>query len=158
MPLFNFLTMPIKEVTQNNFSKAISLLKQNNLPTEDISEVTKLFSIVDVDKVIATIGVEFYKNICLLRSFAVNREYRSKGIGKQLVNFIEDFAKQKRMQEIVLLTTTASDYFAKRNYQIIHREDIPDEIKNSSEFRSTCPSSAIVMKKVLQPPAKSTGS
>lgn len=150
--------MMINQVTQNSLSDAVALLKQNNLPTEDISEVTKLFSILDGDKVIATIGVEFYKNICLLRSFAVNREYRSKGIGKQLVHFIEDFAKQKGMQEIVLLATTASDYFAKKNYQIIHREDIPDEIKNSSEFKSTCPSSAVVMKKILQTAAKSTGS
>ena len=104
----------INQVTQNSLSDAVELLKQNNLPTEDISEVTKLFCIVDDDKVIATIGVEFYKKICLLRSFAVNREYRNKGIGNQLVDFIEDFAKQKGMQEIVLLTTTAPTIFPKK--------------------------------------------
>ena len=141
--------MLITAVTQNSFSEAVAFLKQNNLPTEDISELTKLFCIIDNDKVIATTGVEFYKNICLLRSFAVDKEYRSKSIGKQLVNFIEDFARQNGMQEMVLLTTTASDYFAKRNYQTIDRENIPEEIRNSSEFKSTCPSSAIVMKKIL---------
>ena len=141
--------MTINEVTENNFFKVVALLKQNNLPTEDISEVTKLFSVLDNDRVIATIGIELYSKIGLLRSFAVDEEYRSNGIGKQLVTFIEDFARQNRMQEMVLLTTTASDYFAKRNYQTIDRENIPLEIKNSSEFKSTCPSSAIVMKKFL---------
>ena len=141
--------MTINEITQNTFSKAVALLKQNNLPAEDITEVTKLFSIVDNDKVVATIGLELYENIGLLRSFAVDQEYRSKGVGSQLVNFIEDFAKQNDIKEIVLLTTTAAEYFTKRNYQAIHRENIPGEIKNSSEFKSTCPSSAVVMKKLL---------
>lgn len=139
----------INQVTQNNFSDAVALLKQNNLPTEDITEITKLFSIVDNDKVIATIGLELYEKIGLLRSFAVDEEYRSKGVGSQLVNFIEDFAQQNGIKEIVLLTTTAAEYFTKRNYQAIHRENIPGEIKNSSEFKSTCPSSAVVMKKLL---------
>ena len=146
--------MVIAPVTQNTFPGALALLMQSNLPTEDISEVTKLFCIVDNNKVVAAIGVEFYKNISLLRSFAVNREYSNKGIGNQLVNFIEDFSRQNEMQEMVLLTTTATDYFAKRNYQSIDREDIPHEIKNSSEFKSTCPVSAIVMKKILQASAK----
>ena len=140
MPLFKFFIMTINEVTQNNLLNVVALLKQNNLPTEDISEVTKLFSVLDNDRVIATIGIELYSKIGLLRSFAVDEEYRSNGIGKQLVTFIEDFARQNRMQEMVLLTTTASDYFAKRNYQTIDRENIPLEIKNSSEFKSTCPS------------------
>ena len=147
--------MTINEVTENNFLKVVALLKQNNLPTEDISEVTKLFSIGDNDKVIGTIGIELYRDIGLLRSFAVDEEYRRNGLGKQLINFIEDFAKQKRMQGIVLLTTTASDYFAKRNYQTIDRANTPIEIRNSSEFKSTCPSSAIVMKKYLGSPATS---
>ena len=121
--------MLITAVTQNSFSEAVALLKQNNLPTKDISELTKLFCIANNDQVMATVGVEFYKNICLLRSFAVNKEYRSKGIGKQLVNFIEDFARQKGMQEMVLLTTTAFGYFAKINYQTIGKEDMPEEIR-----------------------------
>ena len=88
--------MTINEVTENNFFKVVALLKQNNLPTEDISEVTKLFSIGDNDRVIGTIGIELYRDIGLLRSFAVDEEYRRNGLGKQLINFIEDFAKQKK--------------------------------------------------------------
>ena len=121
--------MTIDEVTQNSFSKVNELLKQNSLPTEDISELTKLFAIVDNNKVVGTVGIELYKNIGLLRSFAVNGNYRSKGLGTRLVNFIEGFAKRNGVQEMVLLTTTASEYFTKRNYQPINRENVPDEIK-----------------------------
>ena len=97
--------MTINEATQNSFSKVIELLKQNSLPTEDISELTKLFAIVDNNKVVGTVGIELYKNIGLLRSFTVNGNYRSKGLGTRLVNFIEGFAKRNGVQEMVLLTT-----------------------------------------------------
>ncbi len=141
--------MAINEITKSNFPKVVALLKQNKLPTGDISELTKLFSISDNDRVGGTVGLESYKSIGLLRSLTVDAEYRSKGLGRQLIDFIENFAKQNGIQEMVLLTTTASDYFSKRNYEVIQRENVPKEIKKSTEFTSTCPSSAIIMKKIL---------
>ena len=73
--------MTINEVTENNFFKVVALLKQNNLPTEDISEVTKLFSIGDNDKVIGTIGIELYRDIGLLRSLLWMRNTEGTALG-----------------------------------------------------------------------------
>jgi amino-acid N-acetyltransferase len=84
-----------------------------------------------------------------LRSLAVAETYRSKGIGGKLVEYIEKFAKQNAVKELILLTTTASGYFSKKAYRTIERNNVPEEIKKSSEFSSTCPSSAVIMKKVL---------
>ena len=141
--------MRINEVNQNGFSEALALIKRNGLPIEDISTSTKLFSITKDNEIAGTIGIEFYNQVALLRSFAVTETYRSKGIGGKLVEHIEKFAKQNAVKELILLTTTASDYFSKRAYQTIERNHVPEEIKKSSEFSSTCPSSAVIMKKVL---------
>ena len=141
--------MEISQISQNTFSNALALLKKSNLPTEDISELTKLFVATNNNEVVGTVGIEFYNDVALLRSLAVKDAYRSKGIGRQLVNHIETFAKLNGAKELVLLTTTAADYFSKRAYQNIERNNVPEEIKKSSEFSSTCPSSAIIMKKVL---------
>jgi amino-acid N-acetyltransferase len=84
-----------------------------------------------------------------LRSLAVASTERSAGIGNALVNFIEDHAKEKGLKEIVLLTTTAAAYFDKRSYTSIERTNIPEAIKQSAEFRSTCPASATTMLKTL---------
>jgi amino-acid N-acetyltransferase len=65
------------------------------------------------------------------------------------VEYIEKIAKQNAVKELILLTTTASDYFSKKAYRTIERNNVPEEIKKSSEFSSTCPSSAVIMKKVL---------
>ena len=141
--------MRINEVNQNGFSEALALIKRNSLPIEDISTSTKLFSITKDNEIAGTIGIEFYNKVALLRSLAVTETYRSKGIGGKLVEHIEKFAKQNAVKELILLTTTASDYFSKRAYQTIERNHVPEEIKKSSEFSSTCPSSAVIMKKVL---------
>lgn len=141
--------MQINQVTQNTFSKAIDLLQTNNLPSGDISEHTKLFAVTHNKEVVGTVGIEFYKNTALLRSLAVSDVYRSKGLGSQLVDYIEDYAKQNGTKELILLTTTAADYFSKRAYERIERNEVPEELKKSSEFSSTCPSSATIMKKYL---------
>lgn len=141
--------MKIKSVSPNNFSKAIELIKNCNLPSEDISDTTKLFAAIEDNEVLGTIAVEFYGSTALLRSFAVTEEARNKGIGNELLLFLEEFVKQKAARELVLLTTTAAEYFARKGFQKIQRENTPAEIKESSEFRATCPSSAIVMKKDL---------
>ena len=132
-----------------DFSSALQLLKQNNLPTEDIAEGSLLFISREEDNVVGTIGIEFYKDSALLRSLAVAEEKRSTGLGKELVQFLEDFARKNGAKQLVLLTTTAAAYFQKKGYAIITRDDVPEELKKSSEFTSACPASATVMTKNL---------
>ena len=142
--------MHIVPVNQNNFSSALHLLKQNNLPTEDITDTTKLFVMESGNDIIGTIGIEFHDGEALLRSLSVDADKRTKGLGQQLVQYIEDYAGENGAKSMWLLTTTAETFFSKRNYQRIEREQVPESIKSSSEFKSVCPASAAVMKKELR--------
>lgn len=141
--------MTINPVTQNSFSSVINLLKQVNLPTEDITEATTLFALYDNNELLGTVGLEYEGEHGLLRSLSTSPGKRNTGGGKLLVQFIEAFAKEKGVNNLYLLTTTAADFFAKRNYQRISREEVPEAVKQYSEFISTCPASAIVMKKFI---------
>jgi amino-acid N-acetyltransferase len=141
--------MNITPASQNNLSAAINLLKSNNLPTEDISDVTKLFVLEEGNEVKGAVGIEASGLNALLRSLVVTSDKRNAGYGKSLVNFIERFAQENGVKELFLLTTTADKFFASREYKIISREEVPEFIRQSSEFSSVCPSSAIIMKKDL---------
>jgi amino-acid N-acetyltransferase len=132
-----------------NLSPALELLKGNKLPTEDIGEATLLFVATENDSVIGTIGIEFYGDAGLLRSLAVAETKRNTGLGKKLVLFLEDFARQKGLKELLLLTTTAADFFTKNGYTPVEREETGEAIKRSSELTTMCPTSAQVMKKEL---------
>ena len=141
--------MTIIPVSSANFSTAVNQLKQNNLPTEDISETTKLFVLLDDNKVSGTIAIEHSGAEGLLRSLSVPEEQRNNGLGIQLVNFIENYAQQNGVQNLYLLTTTAEKFFIKRAYEVVDRNEVPRFIQKTSEFSSVCPSSAIIMKKIL---------
>jgi amino-acid N-acetyltransferase len=47
------------------------------------------------------------------------------------------------------LTTTAERFFPKFGFEPIDREQVPPSVRESVEFQSACPASAIVMRKRL---------
>ncbi|MFN3848170.1 MAG: arsenic resistance N-acetyltransferase ArsN2 [Spirosomataceae bacterium] len=141
--------MDFSKITENSFEQAINLLKINNLPTEDIDANVELFGIFEDEKLIATAGLEKYESIGLLRSVSTTPEVRGKGFGKIITAETENYALQNGISEMYLLTTTAKDFFAKDGYTLVNREDVPEEIKQTKQFSSVCPSSATIMKKDL---------
>jgi amino-acid N-acetyltransferase len=141
--------MEIYPVTQNDFSKAIDLLKKNNLPTQDITGTTKLFVMLEGNDVIGVVGLETHDHDGLLRSLCISESKRKNGLGAELVDFVENYAPTQNVHCLFLLTTTASDFFSKRGYEEINRSKVPQPIQESTEFSTVCPSSAIVMRKRL---------
>jgi amino-acid N-acetyltransferase len=141
--------MNIVPASQNSFSAAIALLKENNLPTEDLDPGKQLFVVEEGDRVIGTVAVEYDYNHALLRSLSVDEDKRASGIGATLVDFIEDYVRKQGVQAIYLLTTTAPDFFLKRGYEIMARNNVPAFIKNTKEYSIICASSSTLMKKDL---------
>lgn len=122
------------------------LLEINNLPYSDINRNIIDFFVAKKDgKIIGCIGLENHGNDGLLRSFAVDKDYRNSGIGNELVNRLLKFATQNKINTMHLLTETAKDYFAKRGFVTTDRINAPSAISASSEFMGLCPVSSIYM-------------
>ena len=128
---------------------AITLLRENHLPTVDIDEDKILFALLQNNLVAGTGGLEIRNNCALLRSISVKKDLRRTGIGKYIVTELEKFAIQKEVKGLYLFTNTAKDFFLTLGYEITNRNDLPAAIKNTSEYLFSCPSSAIAMKKFL---------
>lgn len=62
---------------------------------------------------------------------------------------ILQLARGLRTPHAYLLTTTAERYFPKFGFERIERHDVPASVQASTEFRSACPASAVVMRKPL---------
>jgi amino-acid N-acetyltransferase len=126
----------------------ISLLQAEKLPTEDLpGSLNNFFVALEGDAVIAAIGLEQYGNCGLLRSMVVNKEHRNKSIASALVKELENESIALGIDCIYLLTETAPLYFERKGYKAVTRDETPEAIKASSEFKNVCPASAIVMKK-----------
>ena len=127
----------------------LALLVANDLPVVDLDESKVLFACLNNDEVIGTGGLEFFKDCALLRSVSVKKNVQKTGLGKFIVDELEKIAKGKGINRLYLLTTTAEGFFTKLGYKTIDREELPLEIKNTTEFTSVCPSTANVLRKLL---------
>lgn len=123
------------------------LLKQNDLPYQDVREEGKEFFLAyNNADLIGVVGLETFKDIALLRSMIVKEEYRNKSYGKQIFSALVDYVKTQGIIELYLLTTTAEKFFKKLGFQNIKRDSAPEEIKQTSQFSTICPSSAVCLK------------
>jgi len=144
--------------TQTTITKAnngqrqsiVSLLQSEKLPVEDLPvSLDNFFVALDDNKIIGAIGLEQYNNCGLLRSMVVDKEHRNKNVASQLVLQLEQYAITKGIDGMYLLTETAPEFFKRKGYAQISRDETPEPIQASSEFSHVCPVSAIVMKKLL---------
>lgn len=130
------------------------LLATAGLPTADLESAPGLrFWVADEGgRVVAAVAIEQDGAAALLRSLVVAPSHRDRGLGRALVNTAEKAARAEGIELLVLLTTTAERFFHHLGYSVTDRGYLPDEVKQSAEFRSLCPSSAVCMTKSLVSP------
>ena len=124
-----------------------SILKNASLPFEDIEHVLNGFLLLKVESVIiGTVCLEKHDSYGFLRSLAVISSKQKKGYGNILYDAVIEKARNENIYEIYLLTETADTFFRKKGFTEINRKDVPQPIRNTSEFSYLCPDSAICMK------------
>ncbi len=140
----------VRKAGRDDFKAVCDLLKNEKLPVEDLKEELNLFFIAQVnDEITGSIGLEEYGTDGLLRSMAVKPGYRNSGIAAKLVNQLLDYSREKGIQQLYLITTTAEQYFLKKGFMVTERSNVPAAILASPEFSSLCPSTATVMRREI---------
>jgi len=127
-----------------------ALLERSGLPTSDLELPRPEFAVIrEDDQVVAAGALQRFGSSALLRSVVVAPHRRGSGLGQAIVSELERVARAAQISELVLLTQTAAEFFAHRGYRVIERSTAPEELQQSEEFRSLCPSSATCMAKTL---------
>jgi N-acetylglutamate synthase-like GNAT family acetyltransferase len=122
------------------------LLTASELPLAGVAETLPGFVVAEFDGgIVGTAALEVCCNNALLRSVAVAPEWRSRGLGRALVTRVIADAETRGLRALYLLTTTAEHYFPSFGFQQVTRDDVPADLRETEEFRSACPASAIVM-------------
>lgn len=132
--------------------QAQQLLAACGLPTDDLRDAANhllLFGCRLDGGLAGLVGLEMHGQNVLLRSLAVADSARGKGLGAELVAYAEHHAATHGAQAIYLLTTTAEDFFARRNYRLAERADAPQVIAAPRQFSGLCPAAAAFMRKRL---------
>ena len=123
------------------------LLQAEELPLDGVPDDLAHFFVAELDgTVVGAIGLEPYGDAALLRSAVVAPALRGTGLGERLVLALLAAARAHGTRELVLLTTTAEEWFPRFGFERITRDAAPASLHESEEFRGACPASAVVMR------------
>lgn len=135
--------------SENDLTYFKQLLESNKLPVSDLNPGIKKFLFIEEGNGIGTGGLEIFGHLGLVRSISVADGQKGRGYGQKISNELESVAQNLGIKELYLLTNTAKDFFKKLNYQVIDRNEVPQLIRETQQFSSICPSSAIIMMKKI---------
>jgi N-acetylglutamate synthase-like GNAT family acetyltransferase len=129
----------------------VALLEASALPVAGVQAhvPTMLVARAPRGEIVGCAAVEVYGRAGLLRSVAVAPERRGEGLGQRLTAAALDLARQRGVQDLYLLTTTAGDFFPRFGFAPITRAQMDPALESSEELRGACPASAVAMRAQL---------
>lgn len=144
------MSVHIERASDADGPSVLQLLEDAGLPVDGLVEhLNTAFVARDGTVIVGCAALEVYREGALLRSLIVAPAARGRGLGQRLADEAVTLAHSLGTPAVYLLTTTADSYFPRFGFVRITREQVPESVKQSIEFRSACPASAIVMRKIL---------
>ncbi len=147
------MTLHAEPARPHDVKDALDLLRRTGLAETDVAERWGHYFVVHEDdgRVVGVAGLEVHGDDGLLRSVAVNTDYRRQGLGASLVEAALSRAARLELGSVYLLTTDARDYFTRLGFSECPREEAPPAIRESWEFTTGCPTTAALMRRGVDP-------
>jgi len=144
------MTLTVETARPNERETVVALLKHDHLPTEDLPADLAHFVIAREDATpVGVAGLEILGSVGLMRSVAVHPAHQRRGIAAQMIDRLLHRATAVSVEEVYLITTTARPYFERHGFLAVAREQVPPAIQRTQQFSTLCPSSAVVMIRLL---------
>lgn len=136
----------------SSLAEVIALLHQVELPDDGVAQHFSRFLLAhDGGKLAGCVGLEIYGAQALLRSLAVGPEWQHEGLGKLLTEQALDLARGEGVQEVVLLTTTAAEFFQRHfGFAPTERSAYDEVFATSVEWHLPRCASAVCLKLNLE--------
>jgi amino-acid N-acetyltransferase len=144
--------LDITPATIDDLDSVTHHLRQANLVLAGLEDHIGNFLLIrQADTITASVGLEHYGDVALLRSLAVSPWHRHMGLGTRLLRAAVESARASGVLQLYLLTTTAAPYFIQHGFSEINRDHVPESLLHSYEFRGACPETATLMVLALDP-------
>jgi len=131
-----------------------ALLTAADLPTDVELHLADFLVARHQEKVMGCIGMEIRGSDALFRSLVVTPAYRGLGLGRRLYETLVAHARTRGVERAYLLTTTIEPLAEAWGFRRIDRAEVPERIRETSEFRGSSCASAVAMWQDLRLPAK----
>ena len=145
-------TLAINKAEESNLEAIFALLELVNLPTGGVKEnINTFFILQEIDGTIkGCIGLELYNEYALLRSAAIHPENQGQGLGSKLTAAVTLLAKELGVRKLYLITETAKEFFERKGFTLVSKDEIPESVKGSVEFTFRCAEKGVTMIRELE--------
>jgi amino-acid N-acetyltransferase len=141
----------IESATERDLPEIHALLERLHVPLAGVDEHLRTMLVAqDGEQTVGAAALALYADGALLQSVAVEPRQQGKQLGHQLTDAALRLATAHSANTVFRLTTTAEHFFPKFGFEQIARDEVPLSVRQSVEFQSACPASAIIMQKQLQ--------
>jgi len=122
-----------------------ALLAEAELPGDIEAHLSHSLVARHDGRLVGCIGMEVHGRDALFRSLAVTPAYRGLGLAWRLYERLVKRARAKGVERAYLLTTTIEPLAERWGFRRIDRAQVPEAIRDTSEFRGACCASAVAM-------------
>jgi amino-acid N-acetyltransferase len=138
----------VRPATPADLPSIRELLVACGLPADDVhgEGFQHLLVARDGDVLVGCIGLEVHGPAGLLRSFAVAPGRRRQGQGAILHDRAVALARALGVRELHVLTTTVRERALRSGFEDVPRDEVPEAIREGTQFRSGCPATASCMR------------
>ncbi len=139
-------TATITPARPGDLPEILDLLAHGRLPSDGLAEHVATALVARADgRLVGCAALERYGRAALLRSVAVHDSHRGQGLGQRLTAAALDLARAHGTTTVYLLTETAGDFFPRFGFRPIDRQAVDAAVRQSVEFTTACPTSALAM-------------
>ena len=137
----------IRPAQPHDLAAVEALLRRADLPPDGLDhQFGHAYAVAEAEgRIVGVAGIEVYGEAGLLRSVAVEPEWRGRGVGEALARERLAWAEARGLEKVYLLTSTAAGYFPRLGFAPVARDEVPEAVRGSLQFSSVCPASAAVM-------------
>jgi amino-acid N-acetyltransferase len=146
----------ISRASGADLPELLALLSAIDLPHEGVEEYLDGFMVArDAEgHMVGCVGLERHGSTGLLRSAAVTPGAQGTGLGLRLTSALLEGASADGVEEVVLLTTTAEDFFGRKfGFEVAGRDAYAEALARSPEWNLPRCTSAVLMRLHLGRPS-----
>jgi N-acetylglutamate synthase-like GNAT family acetyltransferase len=139
----DYATRPARS---EDLEAASELLKAAGLPLDGFAHHLRHAVIATRgERMVGVVELEVYGSAALLRSLVVAPSERGMRLGERLTTEALSLARGRGARDVYLLTETAERFFPRFGFAAQDRGFAPEALRESEEFRTACPASAVMM-------------
>lgn len=139
-------TSSIRRATADDFEQASALLHQAGLPLDGLRDHLEHALVAARDgRIVGCVALSLYADTALLRSLVVAPDQRGQRLGERLTSEALRIAGASGVRDVYLLTETAAGFFPRFGFALEDRGQAPSALRDSVEFQTACPASAVMM-------------